>query len=90
MRIEDRHGRPTLIDGAGLEVRRGDPLWVGLRLCFFDRAERWPGAGPAVLTLLDQPGAAAWQRAVGATSEELGRLLRASPLPPPAMATRLC
>lgn len=78
MRIEDRDGRPALVDDAGLEVRRGDPLWVGLRLCFFDHAEPWPRVEPVMLMLLDQPGAAAWQRTIGATGEELGRLRRAS------------
>jgi hypothetical protein len=83
VRIEDRDGRPALVDEAGLEVRRGDPLWVGCRLCFFDHAELWPEVGPVMLMLLDQPGATAWQRTIGATSEELGRLLRASPCSPP-------
>ena len=80
MRIEDRDGRPALVDDAGREVRRGDPLWVGLRVCFFDRAERWPGVGPVLLRLLDQPGATAWERTMAATGEELGRLLRVSPI----------
>jgi hypothetical protein len=79
VRIEDRNGGPALVDDTGLEVRRGDPLWVGLRLCFFDHAEQWPEVGPVMLMLLDQLGATAWQRTIGATREELGRLHRASP-----------
>lgn len=80
MRIEDRDGRPALVDEAGLEVRRGDPLWVGLRVCFFDHAERWAGVEPMVLTLLDQRDATTWERTVPATGEELGRLLRVAPI----------
>ena len=80
MRIEDRDGRPALIDDVDMEVRRGDPLWVGLRLCFFGHAEPWPEVGLVMLMLLDQLGATAWQRTIGATSEELGRLRRASPI----------
>lgn len=80
MRIEDRDGRPTLVDEAGLEVRRGDPLWVGSRLCFFDHAELWPGVGPVMLMLRDQPDAPVWQRTISATSDKLGWLSRATPI----------
>jgi hypothetical protein len=78
VRIENRDGRPALVDEAGLQVRRGDLLWVGLRLRFFDHAELWPKVEPVMLMLLDQPDAMAWQRTIGATGEELGRLHRAS------------
>jgi hypothetical protein len=83
VRIEDRDGRPVLVDDAGLEVRRGDPLWVGLRVCFFDHAEPWPGVWPVMLRLRDQRDATAWERTIGATGDELGRLLRVSPCSPP-------
>jgi hypothetical protein len=80
VRIEDRDGSPALVDDVGLEVRRGDPLWVRLRVCFFDHAERWPGVGPVLLRLLSQRDAMAWEHTIAATSDELGRLLRVSPI----------
>ncbi len=79
MRIEYRDGHVRLVDDVGTEVRRGDPLIVGRRVCFFDHVETRVKVQDPILMLSDEPGLAPWDRMVSATADELGRLLRVTP-----------